>query len=140
MENIPMNKRVLYQFLKSGYIHQKSLYPTHDGTPQGGIISPTLANLTLDGMAAMLRKKYWINRVGTVDRQYNHQKVNITVYADDFVITAKSKEVLEDIKAMIEVFLEKRGLELSKEKTVITHICKGFDFLGWNFRKYKKNS
>ncbi len=138
MQNIPMNKRVLYQFLKSGYVYQKGLYPTHDGTPQGGIISPTLANLTLDGMATMLRKKYWINRVGTVDRQYNHQKVNITVYADDFVITAKSKEILEDIKAMIEVFLKKRGLELSKEKTVITHICEGFDFLGWNFRKYKK--
>jgi len=87
-------------------------------------------------MATMLKQKYWTNRVGTVSREYNKQKVNITVYADDFVITASSKETLQEIKIMIEGFLKARGLELSKEKTVITHIETGFDFLGWNFRKY----
>ena len=55
--------------------------------------------------------------------------MNITVYADDFIITANKRETLEDIKKMIENHLEERGLELSQEKTVITHIEKGFDFL-----------
>ena len=137
-ENIIMNKKILKQFLKSGYVYKQNLYPTKAGTPQGGIISPTLANLTLNGMATMLKQKYWTNKVGTIiHRRYNKEKVHITVYADDFVITAKSRKTLEDIKIMLEEFLGKRGLELSKEKTLITHIEKGFNFLGWNFRKYK---
>lgn len=134
--NVIMNKKVLEQFLKAGFIYKEKLFKTTSGTPQGGIISPVLANLTLNGMAEMLKRKYWTNRVGTIDRQYNTSKVNITVYADDFVITASKKETLEEIKIMIESFLAERGLELSNEKTVITHINEGFDFLGWNFRKY----
>lgn len=135
-ENILMEKKVLRQFLKAGYVYKSNLFTTKAGTPQGGIISPTLANLTLNGMATMLKQRYWTNGVGTVDGQYNKEKVNITVYADDFVITATRKETLEEIKIMIENFLKERGLELSKEKTIITHIDEGFDFLGWNFRKY----
>src|ERR1035437_9954972 len=58
-------------------------------------------------------------------------------YADDFGITGASKEVLEtDVRPWIEAFLAQRGLQLSLEKTRVTHIDKGFDFLGWNFRKY----
>lgn len=65
-------------------------------------------------------------------------KCGITVrFADDFIVTASDKDTLEKIKSMIENFLRERGLTLSKEKTVITHINTGFDFLGWNFRKYK---
>lgn len=135
-ENVLMDKNILRQFLKSGFVFNKSLFETKAGTPQGGIISPTLANITLNGLAKMLREKYWSNSVGTIDRRYNKEKVNITVYADDFVVTAKRRETLEEIKVMIEGFLKARGLELSTEKTVITHITKGFDFLGWNFRKY----
>lgn len=136
-DNIIMNRKILKQFLKAGYLRNNKIFKTKTGTPQGGIISPTLANLTLNGMAKMLREIYWINRVGTIDRQYNKEKVNITIYADDFVVTARSKKVLEDIKKKIEIFLKDRGLELSEDKTQITHIEKGFDFLGWNFRKYK---
>ena len=135
-DNVIMNKRVLNQFLEAGYVHKKKLYPTKSGAPQGGIISAALSNIALNGMATMLKNKYWTNSVGTVDRQYNKGKVNITVYADDFIITANKRETLEDIKIMIENHLKERGLELSKEKTVITHIEKGFDFLGWNFRDY----
>jgi len=137
VDKCPMDKSILKQFLKSGYVYKRELYSTYSGTPQGGIISPTLANLALNGMSQMLKEKYWTNTVGTIDRQYNDQKLNITVYADDFVVTARSKQVLEDVKVMIERFLKIRGLELSKEKTVITHIEKGFNFLGWNFKKYK---
>src|SRR6056297_2947818 len=111
-------------------------YYVYDRIQKGGIISPTFANLTLNGMATMLKECYWKNSVGTIHKQYNKNKVNITVYADDFVVTAKSKEILEEIQTKIEEFLKERGLELSREKTKITHIKEGFDFLGWNFRKY----
>jgi len=137
IDNIPMNKRMLKQFLKAGFIFKKKLYPTETGTPQGGIISPILANITLNGISKLLKEKYWTNSVGTISRQYNKNKVYCITYADDFIITATSKEVLEDIKNDIEEFLSIRGLELSREKTLITHIDKGFDFLGWNFRKHK---
>ena len=136
LSNVIMDKRILKQFLKAGYIFKNNLYPTKAGTPQGGIISPTLANLVLNGMDQMLKEKYWTNSVGTIDKQYNHLKVNIAFYADDFVITATKRETLEEIKKLVEEFLKARGLELSREKTIITHIEKGFDFLGWNFRKY----
>lgn len=136
MENIPLESKILNQFLRSGYKYNKQLFPTEKGTPQGGIISPILANMTLDGMLDLLKRNYWTNHLGTVNRRYNDDKVNLVRYADDFVVTAKSKEVLEDIKELIGDFLDERGLELSKRKTKITHINQGFDFLGWNFRKY----
>ena len=135
-ENVPVEFKVLNQFLKSGYVFDKQLFPTDEGTPQGGIISPILANMTLDGMLDLLKRNYWTNQNGTINRRYNQHKVNLVRYADDFVITANSKEVLEDIKEIVESFLNERGLELSRRKTKITHISQGFNFLGWNFRKY----
>ncbi|WP_027340697.1 group II intron reverse transcriptase/maturase [Halonatronum saccharophilum] len=137
-ENIPINKEILKEFLKSGYVYNKKLFPTKRGTPQGGIISPILANMTLDGLEMLLKREYWSNERGTINRKYNRiNKINIVRYADDFVVTATNKEVLEEIKELIEDFLKERGLQLSREKTKITHINDGFDFLGWNFRKYK---
>lgn len=136
MENAPMDRKILRQFLKAGYIFKNKLFPTKGGTPQGGIISPILANLTLNGIGKLLKERYWTSSVGTINRQYNKDKVYAIIYADDFVITATRKETLEEIKMIISEFLDSRGLELSIEKTVITHIEKGFDFLGWNFRKY----
>ena len=87
-------------------------------------------------MGNLIKSKYWRTSTGLIRQSANKHKVHIVIYADDFVVTADSREILEDIKLMIEQFLAERGLELSKEKTVITHIDKGFDFLGWNFRKY----
>jgi len=90
-----------------------------------------LANTTLDGIAAIIDDKYhW--RKG-----YNPKKVNFVRYADDVIITADSEETASEIDEMIRQFLKDRGLELSEKKTTITHIDNGFDFLGWNFRKYK---
>ena len=137
LNNIPMDKRILQQFLKAGFVYHKRLFPTKEGTPQGGIISPTLANMTLDGIEGKIKEKYWTNKKGTIDSDYNKHKVNYTRYADDFVVTAESKEILLDIKHIIEDHLRQRGLTLSEEKTLITHIDQGFDFLGWNFRKFK---
>jgi len=66
----------------------------------------------------------------------NPNKIHLVRYADDFVVTANNKETLEQIYEIISKFFKTRGLELSKEKTFITNINEGFDFLGWNFRKY----
>jgi RNA-directed DNA polymerase len=105
----------------------RRLFPTEAGTPQGGIISPVLANLTLDGMERLL------------DRLPRRAKVNFIRYADDFVVTADSKELLEiRVKPLIAEFLAERGLLLSEKKTKITHVSKGFDFLGWHVRRHKQ--
>ena len=125
INNIPMDKKILHKWLKAGYIHKRILYPTDAGTPQGGICSPTLANMTLDGLEAELK------------RFRLQDKVHMVRYADDFIITGNSKELLEDeVKPLVEKFLSARGLELSPEKTSITHVDQGFDFLGVNIRKY----
>jgi RNA-directed DNA polymerase len=123
-ENIPMEQSVLSQFLKADYVFEQNLYHTDRGTPQGGIISPILANMTLDGIE------------GILNEQYLDMKVHFIRYADDFLVTAPSKEVAEEICELIRLFLAERGLELSESKTMITHINVGFDFLGWSFRKY----
>lgn len=140
INKIPMDKKILNKWLKAGYIEKKSLFPTEAGTPQGGIISPILANMTLDGLEDLLCKKFFTTRrkdTNGIWKTYSH-KVNLIRYADDFVITGRSKELLEDeVKPLVEQFLAERGLELSKEKTKITHIEEGFDFLGQNVRKYK---
>lgn len=126
INNINMDKQVLNKWLKSGIIDKRKFYPTNKGTPQGGIISPILANLALNGMEALFK-----------DFPLKH-KVNVIVYADDFIITAKSKEILQElVKPRIESFLKERGLKLSQEKTSITHVDQGFDFLGFNIKKYK---
>lgn len=129
MEHIPINRTVLREWLKAGYLEKRSLYPTEAGTPQGGIISPVLANMTLDGLEALLKQKY---------PRHKGLKVHLVRYADDFIITCSRREVLEkEIRPLVEEFLRKRGLELSVEKTLITHIDDGFDFLGQTIRKFK---
>ena len=138
LENIPTDKRILKEFMKCGYIEKGRLFPTVEGSPQGGVISPTYANMVLDGLGPMILDVYWRSKVKkTLSVKYNKHKVHVVRFADDFIVTASDKETLEEIKLMIEGFLAQRGLTLSKEKTVITHIDDGFDFLGWNFRKFK---
>ena len=134
LDNIPMDKSILNQFLKAGFVYNHHLNPTKAGTPQGGIISPILANMTLDGIESVISNKYYS---GKKWKSCNPKKVNFLRYADDFIVTTDSEETAKEIRGLIEVFLKERGLELSMEKTLITHIDKGFDFLGWNFRKYK---
>jgi RNA-directed DNA polymerase len=138
LENIPTDRTTLQKWLKAGYVYKDELFPTEAGTPQGGIISPTLANLTLDGLETALRNKFAVNKAGKYSqRSADKNLVNFVRYADDFIITGKTKELLEnEVKPLVENFLKERGLILSEEKTKVTHIGKGFDFLGWNFRKY----
>ena len=138
IDNIPMDKSILKQFLKAGYVYDHKLFPTDAGTPQGGIISPILANMTLDGIEKLLTDKYHTGKNGMISQgQASKHKVNFLRYADDFIVTAKTEEIAKEVKELIKEFLKDRGLELSDEKTLITHIDDGFDFLGWNFRKYE---
>lgn len=136
IENIPMDKGILRKFLKAGFIYKDTLYETDEGTPQGGIISPILANMTLDGIEELIKRNFWANTKGNISYKYNKRKVNFVRYADDFIVTADTRETAEEVRELIKNFLVERGLELSPEKTLITHINDGFDFLGWNFRKY----
>ena len=133
LRNVIIDARMLRKWLEAGVIEKNVFHITDEGTPQGGIISPTLANITLDGMEALLDKY----RTRKQDGKTVCRKVNLVRYADDFIITGESREVLEQIKADLILFLKERGLELSEEKTLITHIDDGFDFLGFNIRKYK---
>lgn len=131
LRNAPTDVRMLRQWLKAGVIHKGQLHATDAGTPQGGIISPVLANLALDGLETLLKQHLGVTRAKKL-------KVNVVRYADDFVITGASPEVLEnEVKPWVEQFLAARGLRLSPKKTRIAHIDEGFDFLGWNFRKYE---
>jgi RNA-directed DNA polymerase len=136
-KNIPMDKRIMKQFLKSGFIYKNKLFPTTSGSPQGGAISSLYANMALDGLEKLIQDKYHRNSRGNIENHYRAKtKVNIVRYADDFIITANTREVAEELKVIVRQFLEIRGLMLSEEKTRITHIDKGFDFLGWTFRKF----
>jgi RNA-directed DNA polymerase len=131
LANIPMDRKVLAKWLKVGYMEGKRLYPTEEGTPQGGIISPVLANLVLDGLETVALQAD-PHRRGNL-----RPKINVVRYADDFIITGSSREQLIDkVRPAIDDVLTKRGLRLSEEKTKITSIEDGFDFLGATVRKY----
>ncbi len=126
MENIPIEKRILLQWLKAGYVENGFTYPTRKGVPQGGIISPILANMTLDKLEKIIK----------LSVPYR-SRVNFVRFADDFIITAKSKLILvKYVIPAIKNFLEERGLELSEDKTKITFIKDGFTFLGQTFLKH----
>jgi len=117
----PMPGRELVkQWLKAGYVEYGELHRTEEGTPQGGVISPLLANIALDGMQALLGKGYRFVR-----------------YADDFVVMAKTREMIEEAVPKIEAFLKERGLEMHPEKTRIVHKAEGFDFLGFHVQDRK---
>ena len=137
ISNILIDKQVVTKWLKAGFIDKNRLFPTDKGTPQGGIISPTLANMVLAGLEAAIYES-----VNTRIRKYdgckrNYQKVHFVMYADDFIVTGSSEAVLRNVvKPVIARFLKARGLTLSENKTKITNVYEGFDFLGQHVRKY----
>lgn len=134
-DNIPMDKAILGKWLKAGFMEEGVYYDSLSGAPQGGIISPTLMNLTLDGLESLLNKHF--PKEVTYRGEHYYPKVNLIRYADDLVVTGESRELLEEqVKPLIEAFLAERGLRLSPDKTKVVHIEEGFDFLGQNVRKY----
>lgn len=134
LNNVPMDKVMLRKWLKAGVMENHRFAPTKAGTPQGGIISPVLANLALDGLESVLEANF-----GKKNTKASYKtKVNFVRYADDFIVTGISKELLiDEVLPIVEAFMAERGLQLSVEKTVITHIDEGIDFLGQNVRKYQ---
>ena len=119
VDHVCMDKSILRKWLKCGVIDRGQLKATTVGSPQGGIISPALANWTLNGLetqlVAHLRAKWGVTKSEKL-------KVGVTRYADDFIVTGASKDVLEtEVKPWIEAFLAQRGLQLSAEKTRIVH-------------------
>lgn len=113
---------LIKEWLKAGYIDKGIYNPSETGTPQGGVISPLLANIGLHGL------EIFINSI--------NPKLGVIRYADDFVVTSKDKESLEKVLTLIKQWLLQRGLEISQEKTRIVHINDGFNFLGFNLRHY----
>jgi RNA-directed DNA polymerase len=137
LAHVPMDKKLLRIWLKAGILDRGQFSPTDEGTPQGGIISPVLMNLTLDGLEEVLTA-CGVKRDRTGKIAANPWKLNLIRYADDFIITGVSRKVLEtQVKPRVVTFLAERGLTLSEEKTTISHIEDGFTFLGQHIRKYR---
>lgn len=133
MEKTPIvHKGVLKQWLECGILEEMNYVETNEGTPQGGIISPTLCNIALNGLEGLIKK-------GNPLKKGISSGVHLIRYADDIVMTGKNKEILIKNKERISHFLKERGLELNEEKTKMTHIREGFDFLGFNIRRQRHN-
>jgi len=114
-------------------MEELNYYDTDEGTPQGGIMSPTLCNVALNGLEELLKKE-------NPRRRDSSPGVHLIRYADDMIITGKTQEIVLKNKRILSEFLAERGLVLNEKKTVVTHIKEGFDFLGFNVRRMKQNS
>jgi len=138
--SFPANE-VITRWLKAGYVDNDVFNQTDKGTPQGSVVSPLLANIALNGMGKALGVKYRISRTTKGDMKCeNVGKYALSVYADDFVIMCYTKEDAENVYNLLLDYLNTRGLELAQEKTKITNVAEGFDFLGFNIRTYKASS
>ncbi|OJJ15485.1 group II intron reverse transcriptase/maturase [Roseofilum reptotaenium AO1-A] len=132
----PKLRQQIKAWLKSGVIQGNSWFPTKEGTPQGGVISPLLANIALHGMEEAV-KQFAASFPG--NKRDNKLSLSLIRYADDFVILHKEQKVIEECKKIISDWLADMGLELKSSKTQITHTLKsdkGFNFLGFNIRQY----
>ena len=127
-------KGIIEKMLKAQIFSDNQLQPVQTGVPQGGILSPMLANVALTALDDYCRDAFGVKQAGRINNP-------IVRFADDFVIVCKSKSDAIEIKHKIAAFLsENIGLCLSEEKTKITHISKGFNFLGFNVKKYTHKS
>jgi RNA-directed DNA polymerase len=123
LKNIPMNKKILKEFLKAGFIENNRMEPTDLGVPQGGVISPVIANMSLDSLDQHIQKA--------------SPGCTLVRYADDFIVIGPDELTLRiKVWAVVDEFLKERGLELNREKTKITSIDQGFDFLGFQFKEF----
>lgn len=122
------------RWLKAGVVELGTRKDTNTGTPQGGIASPLLANIALDGMERLFGGENAKGKpIRPAIRRGDNRGIGLVRYADDFVVTAPTKEALETyVKPKLAAFLAERGLEMSGAKTRIVHVDEGFDFLGFN--------
>ena len=136
----PAISRMIKQWLKAGYCDQGELFPTNDGTPQGGIISPLLANIALHGMEERVKQYAETLRGKRAD---NRKALSLIRYADDFVIIHEDLNVVKKCQEIIANWLNDIGLELKPSKTKLTHTLNeyegnvGFEFLGFHVQQHK---
>src|SRR5262245_49055166 len=133
--NFPARERIR-QWLKAGYLDDGVWHPTASGTPQGGVLSPLLANIALHGMEEALGVRYMPQREQDYDRVLHPKSVGLVRYADDFLVFWHSREEAEEVHGKLTAWLKERGLAFSAEKTRIVSLDEGFDFLGFNIRRY----
>ena len=133
-------KEAISKWLKAGFVDNDTFNETNEGTPQGGIVSPLLANIALHGMETELDIKYHLVK----DKRYPegrwvidpyHTQISVIRYADDFVVLTETKEKAMSLYQELQPYLKKRGLTLAEDKTKVSKLTNGFDFLGFNFRK-----
>jgi RNA-directed DNA polymerase len=140
LQTYPKLRQQIKAWLKSGVMDGKDLFPTHEGTPQGGVISPLLANIALHGMEERV-KQYARTLKG--NKSKNEQTLALIRYADDFVVLHEDLKVVKECQEIINEWLAVMGLELKPSKTKISHTLEthdentGFDFLGFNIRQYR---
>src|SRR5690606_10440969 len=130
IQNFPA-RGLVKQWLKAGYMEGNVKHDTPAGTPQGGVVSPLLANIALHGMEEALgvRREH-------LSRYVKHTPRSVVRYADDLVVLWESEEDAHAAKAELREWLAERGLELSEDQTRVVHLDEGFDFLGFNIRRY----
>ncbi|MDJ0747522.1 MAG: group II intron reverse transcriptase/maturase [Xenococcaceae cyanobacterium MO_167.B27] len=150
LNTFPTLRRQIRAWLKAGVMDGKKLFPTTEGTPQGGVLSPLLANIALHGMENMIKnlaESFNIKRKGSnyqLPKRDKRKSVSLIRYADDFVIIHESEEAIYQCQEAIKLWLNELGLELKPSKTKIAHTLKphkkekpGFEFLGFYIHQFK---
>ncbi len=141
LSTTPRLRQVIKAWLKAGVMENGTLFPTEEGSPQGGVISPLLANVALHGLETAVRDGFTGTKTTQGKTIYNWKPLVIR-YADDFLVLHRDKTVIEEATQRASRWLAEMGLELKPSKTRITHTLHthegnvGFDFLGWNIRQY----
>jgi RNA-directed DNA polymerase len=130
-------RELIRQWLKAGYLEDGVYYDTEAGTPQGGVLSPLLANIAFHGMEECLGIRYVAKKNKPYAYELHPKSPGLVRYADDFVVFCHTREEAEQAKEKLKSWFAKRGLTFSEEKTHIVDLDEGFDFLGFNVRQYK---
>lgn len=153
LNTTPTIKRNIRSWLKAGIMENNIFYKTDKGTPQGGVISPLLANIALHGLEYETKRalstelfQYMKEKVGKASIMLSQRMISIIRYADDFVIMHENKEIILKAKLFVEKWLSDIGLKLKESKTRISHTLEtiestkpGFDFLGYTIRQFSVN-
>lgn len=141
----PKLRRVIKAWLKSGVLDNGTLFPTEEGTPQGGVISPLFANIALHGLEKAVKDAFPKNCCIPGENRYVPWKPQVIRYADDFVILHRDRKAIEKAQKVAAEWLKQMGLEMKPSKTRIVHTLEkhdgevGFDFLGFNIRQYPRS-
>ena len=142
LNTFPTLRRQIKAWLQAGVLDGQSVFPTPEGTPQGGVISPLLANVALHGMEACIRQAFPLRRLTIQGQPVRINPAHFVRYADDFVILHERLDVIQQCQQLIAQWLEPMGLALKPSKTRIAHTLlahegpAGFDFLGFTVRQF----